>query len=365
MIKKIILNNFKTHKDTELELLPGINIITGTSGQGKTNILLGINWVVDNRPLGSNCIRRGQDNGAVSMEVSENGEVYKIIRSRGKSENSYTIEKDGVRSDPFTAFGSTPPEEVSEILNLSDLNVQKQRDSHFLVYTPPGQIATYIRSVTKLDEIDRVIKSLSGKVRAENGIVVARQEDLKFTNEKLVVLNAIDLPLLESKIEETKILIAEVRRLEGEVERISTIVNALRALEKCQIRIPDNIDQIFDDVEQFSKSIIEVSTCIDNIKPLISGIKSIEACGIVLPENLEIIDTVEDTLERYNNIDKELETLVHLIDDIQIVESKIIISNKQLKQFEEMQNKLKEKLENCPSCGSKLTKESKIILLGE
>jgi len=365
MIKKVTLKDFKTHKHTELEFSPGINVITGNSGDGKTNVLLGMNLVVDNRPLGSNCIRRGQDSGAVDIEVSEGEDICNIVRKRSRTENVYFIKKEGIDLVSFTAFGSSPPKEVSEILNLSDINVQKQRDQHFLVYTPPGQIATYIRSITKLDEIDRVTKSLSGKIRVEKGMVATRQEELKFTNEKLVVLSAIDLPLLESKIKEVKGYIEEVNRLEVKVGRLNTILNSLRVLEEHQIHIPDNIDQIFDKVEKSSKDIVEVSGCLDKLKPLIDKIKSIEVHEIVLPENLEVLFTVEGTLEQYNYIVKELEIFVHLIDDIQIVESKVIKSIAQLEQLELEEAELKKKLESCPSCGSILTEESKRVLLGE
>ena len=365
MIEKIVLKSFKTHKDTVLKFSPGINVITGDSGNGKTNVLLGMNWVIENRPLGSNCIQRGQDKGSVELEVSEGEDVFRVTRSRGGSENSYVLENNGVRLEPFTGFGNSPPAMISEVLNLSDLNVQKQRDPHFLVYTPSGQIATYIRSITKLDEIDRVTKSISGKIRTEKGVVISKQEELKTVNKKLAVLDSINLHLLESKIEETKVHIAEVRRLRAEVEQLNTIVNALRALERRQICIPDNIDQIFGSAEESFESIIKVTTCISNLKPLIVGIKRIEAHEIILPENLEILSTVEGTLDRYNYIDKELETVLDLIDDIGKVDAKIAEDNIRLKQLEFEEIELKEKLENCPSCGSVLTEESKQILLGK
>jgi len=365
MIEKIILNNFKTYKDTELELSPGINVFTGNSGNGKTNILLGLNWVTTNRPLGSNYVRRGQDTSVVEMVVSEDKDVYKITRSRGTSENSYTLEHNGDRLDPFTGFGNSPPEMISEVINLSDLNVQKQRDQHFLVYTPPGQIATYIRSITKLDEIDRVTKSLASKIRIEKGDVASKQKELEATNQKLAVLGAINLLLLESKIEETKVHIEEVRRLRAEVEQLNAIVNALRVLEKCQIHIPDNIDQIFDNVRQSSEDIAKVTTCIDALKPLIVKIKSIKAHEIVLPKNLEVITAVEGTLERYNYIDTKLETVLNLLEDIHKIEVGLVESDIRLKQLELEEIELKEKLENCPMCGTGLTSESKQILLGK
>ena len=59
-----------------------------------------------------------------------------------------------------------------------------------------------------------------------------------------------------------------------------------------------------------------------------------------------------------------VEILLDLIDDIQAVESKITASTKQLEQLEFEELQLKEKLEDCPHCGSVLNEKSKLILLG-
>lgn len=365
MIGKLSLKNFKTHEDTTLEFSPGINVITGDTGQGKTNILLGVQWVKDNRPLGVGCIRRGQDGGSVNIEVKEHEELYSILRKRSESENVYDIIKDGKGLEsPFTAFGNSPPEVVSEILNLSDINVQKQRDQHFLVYTSPGQIATYIRSITKLDEIDQVTKLLSKKIRVVTGDISRCQEELKSTNKKLDVLNKIDLELLESKITKANNMLLKIKQVTEKIERVESIVRALKILEKNRIYIPSNISEVFESVDFEQEVIVITSSRLSMLGLLVDKIKRIKESRITLPEDLTILSTVECALEKHGSIRKKISVLLELLEDIYHVKLKIADGGKRLEQIEDEEKHLMEELSICPSCGVELTEESKVILLG-
>ncbi len=416
MIGSIALKDFKTYKDSVLEFSPGINVITGDTGQGKTNILLGLQLVKDNRPLGAGYIRRGQDSTEVVVEVIDGRYAHSVVRRKGTSENSYDIKKDGVSvigDKPFTAFGTSPPESVSAILNLSDINVQKQRDSHFLVYSPPGQIATYIRSITKLDEIDQVIKLLSGKIRVKNGEISHQQAELRSTIEQLVILNSIDLELLGSMIEEAKDSIQKIARIKEKVVRIEPITSALRTLEEQWITIPEDVDKLFEEIDSRQESVVVIASrlsvftnLIDEIKKieasriivpdgvdklfeeidsewssfvmvsssirvvtnLVDGIQKIEASRIILPKLsglLDTLSTVKFVSNKYADGCKKLEIVRELCKDISIVESEIEDSNMHLKQLRREEKQLMEELSNCPECGMELTEESKAILLGE
>lgn len=408
MIKKLSLKGFKTYKDTELEFSPGVNVITGDTGHGKTNILLAVKWVSDNRPRGKGVIRRGQTGATVAMKVVDHKDACSIIRKRNESENIYDIKKDGLVIVPINA-GSTPPTEVSDILNLSDINVQKQRDPYFLVYAPPGQVATYIRSITKLDEIDKARKLLSSKILSEKSRITHCEEELKSANDKLTALSKINLELLERKIVEAKDGILKAKQIRERTEQINPIVEALRALEERRIVIPDNIDQIFDNAEKYSDSIIRASECLDKLRILTYKIKEIEVHEIVLPDNVdqvfdevkkysestnrlseqisklkvlinrikengvrainlqgsvEVVSIVGERIEKYKDTYKRIETLLESLEEIRTIESKVDDSDKQLKQLKCKEKQLEEKLDICPSCGVELSKESKRVLLG-
>lgn len=410
MINKLHLEDVKTHKDTTLEFSPGVNVITGDSGQGKTNILLALTWVKDNRPLGSGCIRRGQNTATMTMEVVDGKDKCSVIRKRGTSENSYTIEKDGVLvGKPLTFFGQSPPEVVSDILNMSDINIQKQRDSHFLVYAPPGQIATFIRSITKLDEIDRVTKSITSQIRTERTTTAHYKEELKVVDKKLAILNALDLELFEGMIGKAKDRVLKIEKIGDKIVRIEEIVDALKILEKNRIILPENLDEIFENVEKHSSLAIKLSKDVDNLRAVVDKIKRIEAEEIILPNNLDeifedvekqidvtirvtrslsivsdlvdkvkqltierivlpkdlsILSTVEFEIEKYICVSEKIELFLRSLEEIYDITLKIKESNTQLKQLEQEEEELKEQLDICPSCGVKLTKESKLCLLG-
>lgn len=410
MISKLHLVDVKTYKDTILDFSSGVNVITGDSGQGKTNILLALTWVKDNRPLGSGCIRRGQSAAAMTMEVVDGKDTYSVIRKRSTTENSYALEKNGEKiGEPLTSFGQSPPKVISDILDMSDINIQKQRDSHFLVYSPPGQIATFIRSITKLDEIDRVNKLTTSQIRAEKIKIAQYDEELKSVKKKLDTLNALDLEALENMIDKAKDKILRIEEVSDKIERIGVIVDALKILEKNRIVLPDNLDQIFEDVEKYSIVTDKVLEDMNNLRDVVDKIKRIEVEEIVLPNNLDeifedvekcievvtsgakrisiisdLVDRIKDltvkrivlpedfsilvdvelAIEKYTSTDERMEILLKLLEEIYSVILKIKDSDVLLKQLEHEEKKLKEQLDICPSCGMKLTEKSKLCLLG-
>ena len=79
-IKKIILNNFRSHKELELEL-SDLNVLIGENGAGKSSILEGICYAlfgaVASGAKKNELIREGQKSGGVTLIFSNN---YKLVR---------------------------------------------------------------------------------------------------------------------------------------------------------------------------------------------------------------------------------------------------------------------------------------------
>ena len=102
MIDKISIKNFQSHPNTELELDPGINVITGSSDNGKTSIFRALYWIIYNRPSGnsfiSNWIKDEKGNikkevtkslGKYAPKVSEQYDV--VIRGSRRSGSGYLL----------------------------------------------------------------------------------------------------------------------------------------------------------------------------------------------------------------------------------------------------------------------------------
>lgn len=97
-LKYIRLQNFISHKDTQLEFNDKDKLlISGKSGSGKSSIIEAILWVlygkarVPNRDL----VKRGEDKARVTLEMESNNDIFSIEREINKSAQSITLYKNG------------------------------------------------------------------------------------------------------------------------------------------------------------------------------------------------------------------------------------------------------------------------------
>ena len=72
--KKIRLTNFRNYESAELELTPGVNLLYGSNGQGKTNLVEAINFFASldsHRVAGhSPLIKQGEKTAIISLELT-------------------------------------------------------------------------------------------------------------------------------------------------------------------------------------------------------------------------------------------------------------------------------------------------------
>src|SRR5690554_3878620 len=108
-IKKVILENFQSHKYTEIELDQYLNVIVGPSDQGKTAIIRGLKWALFNEPSGDFFIREGETECSVTVIFNDNS---KIKRYRSKNKNVYYLYNNEGKELILEGFGTKVPQEV-------------------------------------------------------------------------------------------------------------------------------------------------------------------------------------------------------------------------------------------------------------
>ena len=177
MIESLHLQNFQGHKDSLFEFVPGINAITGKSDNGKSSIVRALHYARYNRPASNNYpshwIKNDKSNLTGEMSVGIKKDSDTVIRYRTKDENGYKI-----NGETLKAINRDVPEQVASILNLSEVNIQKQLDSHFLLSDTNGQTAQFFNSLVKMDEIDDYLTEAERLKRKNN-------KDIKELTEKL------------------------------------------------------------------------------------------------------------------------------------------------------------------------------------
>ena len=220
-IQKIEICNFQSHKNTVLEFHKNTNVVIGSSDTGKTAILRALNWIVNNRPGGDNF--RSSWGGDTTVDIKLEKEI--ISRKKGK-ENLYVISSNkGKQPLEFRAFGQDVPEPVKQLLNFSELNLQKQFDQPFLLSSSPGEVARYLNQIVNLDKIDIALANIGRTIRQETSNLRYNEGHLEELNEEIQEYNWLDeadgrLSVLENAEKE----IISLARKENKLQEIIDFV---------------------------------------------------------------------------------------------------------------------------------------------
>lgn len=225
MIKKIKLRNIQSHQSTDIELCGGINVLVGSSNNGKSAILRGLYWVRNNRPLGIDTLashwaldKKGNLSKEMSVEVeNENGTV---IRRRTADENQYIV-----NGNVQNVVKTDVPADVSDILRLSDTNIQRQLDEPFLLSQTTGEVAKYFNHIARLDVIDTALTNAESMRRQCRKYGEATEVICKDLERKLDALSW--LGEAEALIAEYDKVKADLNAVEGDLDAIQGDLNAI------------------------------------------------------------------------------------------------------------------------------------------
>ncbi len=329
-IKKLIIENFQSHRYTEIDFSGGFNIIFGPSDFGKSAIIRALKWVLYNEPRGTDFIRHGATLAKVTMVLS-NG--YTIIRERSRSKNSYILIDPEGKNMTFEGFGNEIPAEIIKAHGIpkyeldsdssSSLNIGEQLEGPFLLSETGAVRAKAIGKLIGLHIIDKAIRNCNLDIRRENQIEEKTRNDLTEVETKLSEYKYLDMvgeKLKESGalIDKTERLIVKLKRLEslnrdysevtGELSSIKAKFERLNKLKECEIDLKTceidlkNLDKLLK-IKDISRE-IELETV--NLSEVLAKTSNLEQSS----------DILNQLLKRKNNLDRfdKLKTSADKID---------------------------------------------------
>ena len=342
MIKSINIQNFQSHKDTTLDFHKGMNVIVGKTDSGKTAIIRALRWLVTNRPSGDAfCSFWGGDT-KIKLET----ETEEIIRIKSSKENQYEL-----NSQIFKAMGKDVPDEILKALNMDDVNIQQQMDSHFLISETPGAVALHFNKVARLDKIDKGLQNVQKEITKTKQTIdyetleIEKKEvklnefqDLEEMEEEIIAVEVMEtrhwkltkkkielsknkqsLISIQNKIQETK----EICKAEEEVKELLFFYEGQRVTEAAKTKFQKTINEIKG-----------ISKDIENIK-----------------SQTEIEEPIKELLKMYDkqtDIHRKSIQLRKMVDSIGLVKKKLKSTLNDLKEFEQ---EFKDNFpEVCPLC---------------
>ena len=189
MIKKLLLNNFLSHKNTHLEFNPGITVFVGHNGSGKTSIIDSITFALfdeHTRKSNRNLVTKGIDQtlsdesgSIVVMDFSVGSVDYKIqrqINSVGHlvsakleqlKQNDSTLENKKsipiyrpIISGERKQLGESVIGEVESILGINYPKLQiasiiQQGEINKIIDSQPKEFKELLNNMIGLDKLDR------------------------------------------------------------------------------------------------------------------------------------------------------------------------------------------------------------------
>lgn len=333
MIQKIEIQNFQSHKHTILEFDKGVNVICGESDNGKSAVIRAIRWVVENYPQGVDKINSSwNDDFKEPMVVIIFTDKGRIDRVRSKTRNGYNIWYNGKEPIELNAIGKGVPKEVTDFLNVSDVNFQFQMDPPYLLSKTPGQASEYLNEIVHLDSIDKIMSIADSDKRQLSSEQKTVENDIKKLEIDLKNYEWIDEA--DKLYIRTKKLQDMVYEYDGQYNNLNSYIDQYENLS-----IVDLTEQ-----NKLVKQIEDIT--IPDYSELENAIKSFEDCKIIdLSEHNKLI----------NDIDSIIITDVNEL-ELSIVDYEKLSGNiLQLgKEIEELKNNLPD---ICPYCGNKLNKE--------
>lgn len=298
MLKSLKIQNFQSHRITALDFCKGINVIVGKSQAGKTAILRALNWVVNNRPSGFAFKNSSERAKMVKVEL-ELDEGAVIALRKTSTAATYTLQTSDGKIKKYSKFSQNVPAEISETINMRDINFQEQLEGPFLVTSSAGAIAKVINRITNAEAVDAWVSQLTSEI-----------------NETKKDWNRLDIEIFE--IDEDLEKFSDLPQLQKNFSKLQTYHNQI-----------NNLSKKWDHIEKVVKSIKILDYEIDKLEKIVSIEKHFNK-AIEIEEKIDQQIQIRNTFQNYIYINRAIKKLTKGLTQIKAQKAKFDAQSAQI-----------------------------------
>ena len=367
-IKKVILENFQSHKYTEIEFDQYLNVIVGPSDHGKTAIIRALKWALFNEPSGDFFIREGEKECSVTVIFSDN---TKVKRFRSKSKNVYYLYDEKGKEMIFEGFGTTVPQEIIDktairkiILDSSQsnsINISEQLEGPFLLSEKNATRANAIGRLVGVHIVDDALKdtlkdirNLNMKKKNYEDVLEKLEKDLieyDYLEELIKKVNKIenlkhDIYNTQLKLNKLSEILVTFNNIKEEIQLVEEYLDKLKNLYKA-INIEKKLNEkicVYDYINNKYSRLDDIKTQKKYNSNLLNSLKETYRTE----EIINNINSYYDKIVSLNKINKEYMYIHHNIlknkrilfelKDINDAQKNIKLSEKKYLRFVELLN---------------------------
>lgn len=347
MLESLSLQNFQSHKNSELEFDPGVNVIVGPSDSGKTAVIRALRWLVWGRPLGDAFIHHSESLCRVRLAID--GEVVTREKTK-KGETSYQFLDHG-----YTALKGEVPDKIKDFLNIGEINLQQQLDRPFLLDTSPGKVAQHFNKIARLDLIDIATKNVLSWIKKTKSSVAGLEAKIEEHEEELEQYTGIDeadakLDVLEEalgRLTSKQNTIIQIKQTCDRIEEIENEMDKYCYTEEMEERVL-LLASSFDEANKMWKEGEELSGLVERIETIdlqISERSNVEA----MSDRAKLVSSL---MQDRAKIQDDASALYLLLENIQNTDAEF---DNKLGEVSLEEKEFKENFPSvCPLCGQKV-----------
>ncbi len=312
LIKKLILNNFLSHKYTQIEFNPGITVFVGHNGSGKSSIIDSITFAFFNehtRKSNRNLITKGinqtlpEETGSyVIMDFSVGSLDYKIQRQINPQGQLVSVKLEQLRKDissdkndlqinnyrPLISgerkqLGESVINEVEKILNI-DYNklliasIIQQGEINRIIDSPPKEFKELLNSMMGLDKLDNSYLYMHHIIDEFRKLL--RENTGGYDDNHVKVLrtkindNEIKLLALNTSFNNTVNILStksmEIEKIEKEIEELEPKISALQELKALETTLSNYLKEkarsLKNEIEKSKKILFDVKNAFSTLE---------------------------------------------------------------------------------------------------
>lgn len=356
---KIEIKNYQRIEEIEINLSPGINLITGSSNNGKSSTIRAVRDFVFNK-FSNDKIKHGENKIEVNLDS--------VKSSRTKSGTTFDI-----NGQHMEKVGRNALQEVYDIFKIGELDVNGvnikpnfwfQMDKPFLFDKTPGQKHDLIIG----SKNDKYLKALKSIKNNQNYLSKTELKSLKDSINLLKKQN-LDMQIAIDNLNGIDILFKELESLEKEKTffvNIKTIIEDLKKTNANFVNIKSKlkiINELILDYEINKSSFSDLEKNINIVSMLDKHNQEKINLNALSEKNKKVDDllieseTVISNIKEFLEDDKKINNLKSMVSDFRKIETDIL-SNKENsisidKEIETKETKIidiKKELKYCPTC---------------
>ncbi|MCW1309958.1 MAG: SMC family ATPase, partial [Candidatus Nanoarchaeia archaeon] len=252
IIKRLRIENLRSHEKSEIEFNKGITVFTGRTGSGKSSILMAIEYALfgsESGILNSMIMRRRSNSTLIILEFEHMGKNYKVVRGLRRSGSSIQVDVNNLkilendRPINILARSTDLNEKIIQILNYPkdvkprDLfeitSYTRQDEIRKIIEMKPQERQVYIDRTLQLSKYQRTWENMRDVIR-------------KFEN--MAELKAVRIENYDSLLKKIAEREAEKDEKEKEIEikklEYEKAVNDYRLCHEELIKLKEKVEEI-------------------------------------------------------------------------------------------------------------------------